>query len=138
MQQQNMLEIDRTGRKAAKLGLSHDHEIVVDVIDEARRLYRSLANYQIGVVNCEMQRLSAGDRASELTRLWADVFVTFSNVGTMLLKLEPIEKGIETEIDADVARERKASKAEGGDAIDKEFRDTFGANPPKPDNEDAQ
>ena len=37
--QTDMFEVDHTGRKAAKLGLSHDSEIIIEIIEESKRLY---------------------------------------------------------------------------------------------------
>lgn len=131
-EQQNAFQSDHIGRKATKLGLSADHELVVDILEEAKRFYRSLANYQIGIVDCEMKRLSAGDRAAELTRLWADTFTSFTNMGSLLTKYGPVDQIIEAEISADIARERNAKEAGAkGDAIDDEFRKEFGGDKPE-------
>ncbi|MCC6591582.1 MAG: hypothetical protein IT168_33155 [Bryobacterales bacterium] len=136
--QADMFEVDHTGRKAAKLGLSHDHEVVVEIIDEARRMHNSLARYQIGVVDCEMKRLSNADRSAELTRLWNDTFTAYSNLGTLLAKYQPIDATIEGEIQSEVAAEKaKKDETEKLDTIDSEFKKFIGDGPkPEADDQD--
>lgn len=137
--QTDMFEIDHTGRKAAKLGLSHDHEVVVEIIDEARRLHSSLTRYQIGIVDCEMKRLSNADRATELTRLWNDTFTAYSNLGGLLTKYQPIDAGIEGAIQAEVAAEKtKKDESDKLGNIDDEFKKFMGGDGPKSDAEDDQ
>ena len=138
-QQQDFFEVDHTGRKAVKLGLSHDHEVVVDIIEEAKRLHGSLARYQIGVVDCEMKKLGNADKSAELTRLWNDAFTSFSNMGSLLVRFQPIDEAIEGAIRSEVAAEKKqAGETKKLDSIDDEFKkfmDGQGPTPPNPDDE---
>jgi hypothetical protein len=135
--QTDMFEVDHTGRKAAKLGLSHDHEVVVEIIDEAKRLHSSLTRYQIGVVDCEMKRLSNADRSTELTRLWNDTFTAYSNLGCLLAKYLPIDASIEGAIQAEVAAEKaQKDETEKLDTIDSEFKKFMGdGTKPKADDQ---
>jgi len=131
--QTDMFEVDHTGRKAAKLGLSHDHEIVVEVLEEAKRLHGALARYQIGVVDSEMKRLSNADRSAELTRLWNDTFISFSNLGSLLARWNPVDEIIEGSIRSEVATEKKQSQeTQKLDTIDDEFKKFMG-DAPKPE-----
>ncbi len=129
-QQTNMFEVDMTGRKAKKLGLSPDHKIVVTVLDEASRLHSSLARYQIGIVDCEMKRLGADDKAAELTRLWNDAFMAFTNLGEFLRQWEPVNAMLESQINAEAAAKAKAAKTDG---IDDEFNRFMGGSGPAPE-----
>lgn len=132
--QTDMFEVDYTGRKAAKLGLSHDHEVVVEILDEAKRLHSSLTRYQIGVVDCEMKRLSNADRSTELTRLWNDTFTAYSNLGSLLAKYLPIDANIESAVQAEAAAEKaEKDESEKLDSIDSEFKNFMGDGP----NQDA-
>ena len=139
--QTDMFEVDHTGRKAAKLGLSHDHEIVVEIIDEAKRLHSGLTRYQDGVVDCEMKRLSNADRSAELTRLWNDTFIAYSNLGSLLTKYQPIDASIEGAIQSEVAAEKQQKEESVKlDTIDDEFKRFMGDDKPKTDepNEDEE
>lgn len=137
--QTDMFEVDHTGRKAQKLGLSHDHEIVVELIDEAKRLHGALARYQIGVVDCEMKRLSNADRSAELTRLWNDTFISFSNLGSLLVKWNPVNEIIEGTIRSEAAAEKQGTtETKKLDGIDDEFRKFMGGEGPKPEDPPAE
>jgi hypothetical protein len=114
-EQTNIFEVDNTGRKATRLGLSHEYEIVVQILEAAKRLHVSLGMYQIGIVDCEMKRLSAGDRATELTRLWSDTYISFESLGSLLKKWQPIDDAIESAIRAEVAAEKQqVAEAQNG------------------------
>ena len=131
--QTDMFEVDHTGRKAAKLGLSHDSEIIIEIIEESKRLYGVLNRYQIGVVDCEMKRLSNADRSAELTRLWQDTFISYSNLGNLLTRYLPIDEAIEAEIRTEVATERKETgEAKKLDTIDDEFKKFMDGEQPPP------
>jgi hypothetical protein len=138
--QAEMFEVDMIGRKAAKLGLSHDNEIVVQLLDGARRLHASLTRYQIGIVDAEMSRLGGSDRANELKRLWSDAFTNYANFGELLAKWAPTDALIEAEIQNDIAAEKKAlaeaTNTEKGDAIDQEYRKLMGENEPPEETEE--
>lgn len=125
--QQNIFDVDNVGRKAKKLGLSHDHEIVVEVVEAAKRLYGSLSLYQIGVVDCEMKRLSAGDRSTELTRLWNDTYTNFASLGSLLAKWKPVDEALDGEIRSEAATEKaRTAEAQKLDKIDDEFKKFMG------------
>ena len=132
MPQTDMFEVDHTGRKAALLGLSHDHEILIDVVEEAKRLHGSLARYQIGVVDCQMKKLSSADTSAQLTRLWTDTFVSFSNLGSLLAKYAPVDEAIEVQIRTQASADRvAATEGKKLDTIDEDFRKFMGDNPPQ-------
>ncbi|CAB4130506.1 hypothetical protein UFOVP130_8 [uncultured Caudovirales phage] len=125
--QTDMFEIDHTGRKAVKLGLSHDNEVVVDILEESKRLHGCFARYQVGLVDCEIKRLSNADRSAELTRLWNDTFVSYTNLGELLDRFRPIDETIEGQIKAEVASEKATSnEAKKLDTIDEDFRKFMG------------
>ena len=135
-EQTNIFEVDNTGRKATKLGLSHEYEIVVQILEAAKRLHVSLGMYQIGIVDCEMKRLSAGDRATELTRLWSDTYISFENLGSLLKKWQPIDEAIESAIRAEVAAEKqRVAETKKLDTLDGELKQLMGdgQRPPKND-----
>jgi len=135
-EQTNIFEVDNTGRKATKLGLSHEYAIVVQILEAAKRLHVSLGMYQIGIVDCEMKRLSAGDRATELTRLWSDTYISFENLGSLLKKWQPIDEAIESAIRAEVAAEKqRVAETKKLDTIDSELKQLMGdgQRPPKND-----
>ena len=135
-EQTNIFEVDNTGRKATRLGLSHEYEIVVQILEAAKRLHVSLGMYQIGIVDCEMKRLSAGDRATELTRLWSDTYISFENLGSLLKKWQPIDEAIESAIRAEVAAEKqRVAETKKLDTMDGELKQLMGdgQRPPKND-----
>jgi hypothetical protein len=91
--------------------------------------------YQIGIVDCEMKRLSAGDRATELTRLWSDTYMSFESRGSLLKKWQPIAEAIESAIRAEVAAEKQqVAETKKLDPIDGEFKCFMGDDqgPPRP------
>ena len=135
-EQTNIFEVDNTGRKATRLGLSHEYEIVVQILEAAKRLHVSLGMYQIGIVDCEMKRLSAGDRATELTRLWSDTYISFENLGSLLKKWQPMDEAIESAIRAEVAAEKqRVAETKKLDTMDGELNQLIGdgQRPPKND-----
>ena len=136
--QGSLLEVDAIGRKAAKLGLSPDNEIVVSILEEAKYLHGSLARYQIGVVDCEMKRLSAADRSSELSRLWAAAFTNFTNLGELLGRFQSIDDALDVAIQADITAEKKIAE-DGAEtsAVDDTFRQIIDAGMPKPEGDDT-
>lgn len=135
--QVDMFETDHTGRKAVKLGLSHDNEIVVEILEEAKRLHGGFARYQIGLVDCEMKRLSNADRSVELTRLWQETFISYTNLGGLLAHFQPIDEAIEGQIRTEVAAERKEmGETKKLDGIDDEFK-KFMEKPLDPNDEGA-
>jgi len=92
--------------------------------------------YQIGIVDCEMKRLSAGDRATELTRLWSDTYIGFENLGSLLKKWQPIDEAIESAIRAEVAAEKQqVAETKKLETMDGELKQLMGdgQRPPKND-----
>lgn len=133
-----LFTIDMTGRKAAKLGLSPDNEILVDVVSTARWLHGALARYMVGIVDCDMKKLSAADKSAELSRLWSEAFTHHANLGDLLNKFAPIDAELERLINIEIAAEKKAlGEAAQSDSIDKEYRKMMGENPP-PDPEEPE
>ena len=124
--QEGIFEVDFRGRKAEKLGLQPANEIVVAIIEEARRVYRSFANYQIGIVDVEMKKLSGADKSAELGRLWNDAFTNYTNLGELLVKFAPTDAAMDEEIKSEVAAEKKAfAEAKKAEAIGKDFERHF-------------
>jgi hypothetical protein len=135
-EQTNIFEVDNTGRKVTRLGLSHDYEIVIQILEAAKRLYVSLGMYQIGIVDCEMKRLSAGDRATELTRLWSDTYISFESLGSLLKKWQPIDEAIESAIRAEVAAEKQQdAETKKLETMDGEFKRLMGDGQGSPKND---
>jgi hypothetical protein len=123
MEQQNIFEVDLTGRKAAKLGIAPENEIVVDIISGARHLHDALTRYQIGIVSCEMQKLSGADKAAQLTRLWSDTFTAYANLGDLIVRWKPYDSELDRVISIEVETERKAfALKKDGEKIDNEFK----------------
>ena len=85
--QEGIFEVDYRGRKAEKLGLQPANEIVVAILEESRRVYRSFANYQIGIVDVEMKKLSGADKSAELGRLWQDANDSASSIAPAIRAL---------------------------------------------------
>lgn len=109
MEQDQLFGIDSVGRKASKLGLSHDNEVAVLVLEEAERFHRTFANYQIGLVSVEMEKLTGSAKSDTLSRLWVDAFTSFTNLGSVLQKWAPIDDALDSQIAADIAAEKLAA-----------------------------
>lgn len=121
-QQQDLFNIDMRGRITAKLGLSADHEILIDLMDAAKTIHTSLRNYQVAVVDCEMKRLSAGDRATELSRVWNVTYASYENLGEVIDKAQPLLESIHVQVNEDIAAERKtAAETKVADSVDAEY-----------------
>ncbi len=136
MEQRTFEEVDTVGRKASKLGLSHDNESAILVLDGAKRFYRAFANYQIGLVSVEMEKLTGSAKSDALSRLWVDTFTHFQNLGSALQKFGPIDKSIENEIATEIAAEKLAAgevvEEQKFDKIDEEMNRMLGGKPIEP------
>jgi hypothetical protein len=128
-EQINVFEVDHIGRKTKMLGLAPEHEPVVEILDLARRMHGSLALYQVGVVDCEMKKLPAGDRAVTLTRLWSDTYTHHTNLGHALARYKALDDELNRRVEAEALSERKAlDDKRSGDDIDREFRKLTGGD----------
>ena len=132
--QKDIFEVDLNGRLCAKLGLAPDNENLIEALRSAKRLHAALAMYQIGVVDCEMKRLSASDRSSELTRLWAETYMHYDTLGRLLGPVGSLLERLEGEVNADIAKERKArGEMAKLDKIDEGFNDLVKGGMPTSD-----
>lgn len=128
MKQDNIFSVDLVGRKAAKLGLSPDYDVIVEMLDAAAHLYQSLELYQVGVVGCEMSRMAAGTRADALTRLWNETYMAHKSLESVLKRWSPIGQEIAAQVDREVIEERRAAaEAATSDAFDRGLKDMMGA-----------
>jgi hypothetical protein len=140
MEQRTFEEVDTVGRKASKLGLSHDNESAVLVLEEAKRFHRTFANYQIGLVSVEMEKLTGSAKSDMLSGLWNATFTSFTNLGSALQKFGPIDAAIENEIATEIAAEKLAAgevvQETKLDGIDAEFNKFMNGTPKPPADED--
>lgn len=138
MPQADLFATDMTGRLTAKLGLSHDHEIVVEILDGARHLSHALANYQIGVVDCQMSKSSAADTASEMKRLFVNLYTCQKSLERSIATFEPTRELLVGEIQAEMTKERgDKTEAVKVDKVDEEFNKLMGEGMPPADGDDT-